>query len=32
VRASLRWYLREQTVSCVTHRYGNVVESPLTRP
>jgi len=28
-RLELRWYLREQTVSRVLHRYGSVVESPL---
>jgi RHH-type proline utilization regulon transcriptional repressor/proline dehydrogenase/delta 1-pyrroline-5-carboxylate dehydrogenase len=27
-RLELRWYLREQAVSRVTHRYGNVVEPP----
>ena len=25
-RLELRWYLREQTVSRVRHRYGNVIE------
>jgi RHH-type proline utilization regulon transcriptional repressor/proline dehydrogenase/delta 1-pyrroline-5-carboxylate dehydrogenase len=27
-RLELRWYLREQTVSRTTHRYGNVMEAP----
>ena len=27
-RLELRWYLREQTVSWLTHRYGNVVDPP----
>ena len=27
-RLELRWYLREQTVSRVLHRYGNVMEPP----
>jgi len=27
-RLELRWYLREQTVSRVTHRYGTVIEPP----
>jgi len=27
-RLELRWYLREQTVSRVVHRYGNVMEPP----
>jgi RHH-type proline utilization regulon transcriptional repressor/proline dehydrogenase/delta 1-pyrroline-5-carboxylate dehydrogenase len=25
-RLELRWYLREQTVTRVRHRYGNVIE------
>ena len=25
-RLELRWYLREQTISRVLHRYGNVME------
>jgi RHH-type proline utilization regulon transcriptional repressor/proline dehydrogenase/delta 1-pyrroline-5-carboxylate dehydrogenase len=29
-RLELRWYLREQTVSRVLHRYGSVVEAPGT--
>jgi RHH-type proline utilization regulon transcriptional repressor/proline dehydrogenase/delta 1-pyrroline-5-carboxylate dehydrogenase len=27
-RLELRWYLREQSVSHVVHRYGNVIEPP----
>jgi hypothetical protein len=27
-RLELRWYLREQTVARVVHRYGNVMEPP----
>jgi RHH-type transcriptional regulator, proline utilization regulon repressor / proline dehydrogenase / delta 1-pyrroline-5-carboxylate dehydrogenase len=29
-RLELRWYLREQTVSWVLHRYGNVMEPAAT--
>jgi RHH-type proline utilization regulon transcriptional repressor/proline dehydrogenase/delta 1-pyrroline-5-carboxylate dehydrogenase len=29
-RLELRWYLREQTVSRVRHRYGNVIEPAST--
>jgi RHH-type proline utilization regulon transcriptional repressor/proline dehydrogenase/delta 1-pyrroline-5-carboxylate dehydrogenase len=29
-RLELRWYLREQAVSSVVHRYGNIVESAAT--
>jgi RHH-type proline utilization regulon transcriptional repressor/proline dehydrogenase/delta 1-pyrroline-5-carboxylate dehydrogenase len=29
-RLELRWYLREQTVSRVLHRYGNVTEPATT--
>jgi RHH-type proline utilization regulon transcriptional repressor/proline dehydrogenase/delta 1-pyrroline-5-carboxylate dehydrogenase len=29
-RLELRWYLREQTVARVVHRYGNVMESAST--
>jgi len=29
-RLELRWYLREQTVSRVVHRYGNVLEPATT--
>ena len=25
-RLELRWYLREQTITRVRHRYGNVIE------
>jgi hypothetical protein len=25
-RLELRWYMREQTISRVTHRHGNVIE------
>ena len=28
VSLELRWYLREQTVSRVVHRYGNVMAPP----
>ena len=31
-RLELRWYLREQTVSHVLHRYGNVSEPRPARP
>jgi hypothetical protein len=30
-RLELRWYLREQTIARVVHRYGNVME-PSSRP
>ena len=30
-RLELRWYLREQTVSWQTHRYGNVMSLPAAR-
>ncbi|HXH82223.1 MAG TPA: hypothetical protein VNN07_04755, partial [Candidatus Tectomicrobia bacterium] len=29
-RLELRWYVREQTVTRVLHRYGNVVEPAAT--
>jgi hypothetical protein len=29
-RLELRWYLREQTVARVVHRYGNVMERAAT--
>ena len=29
-RLELRWYLREQTVARVVHRYGNVMEPAAT--
>jgi RHH-type proline utilization regulon transcriptional repressor/proline dehydrogenase/delta 1-pyrroline-5-carboxylate dehydrogenase len=29
-RLELRWYLREQSVSHVLHRYGSVMEAPTT--
>jgi hypothetical protein len=29
-RLELRWYLREQTVSRVVHRYGNVMAAAGT--
>ena len=29
-RLELRWYVREQTVSRVLHRYGSVMEPPAT--
>ncbi|HWN16021.1 MAG TPA: hypothetical protein VNU02_19300, partial [Candidatus Dormibacteraeota bacterium] len=29
-RFELRWYLREQTIGRVTHRYGNVMEPAAT--
>jgi len=29
-RLELRWYLREQTIGRVTHRYGNVMEPAAT--
>jgi RHH-type proline utilization regulon transcriptional repressor/proline dehydrogenase/delta 1-pyrroline-5-carboxylate dehydrogenase len=29
-RLELRWYLREQTVSRVLHRYGSLTESAAT--
>ena len=30
-RLELRWYLREQTIGRVTHRYGNVMEPAATQ-
>ena len=30
-RLELRWYVREQTVSRVVHRYGSVTEAAATR-
>ncbi|HEY4909370.1 MAG TPA: hypothetical protein VIJ73_07710, partial [Methylomirabilota bacterium] len=29
-RLELRWYLREQTIARVVHRYGNVMEPAAT--
>jgi RHH-type proline utilization regulon transcriptional repressor/proline dehydrogenase/delta 1-pyrroline-5-carboxylate dehydrogenase len=29
-RLELRWYLREQTVSRVLHRYGSLIEPTAT--